>query len=142
MKYLLIQFIKFGFVGVLCFLIDFGLYTICNYIGIPYLISGIIGFSVSVIINYSLSMRYVFSGREDFAKHKEFLIFMFLSIIGLGINELLLYLCVDQCYLRSSWVRGLMSQRVAEMISKIFATAIVTVYNFVTRKALLEQKSG
>ena len=140
MKQLLEQFVKFGFVGGFCFLIDFSLFTVFNWIGVPYLISGIIGFSVSVIINYILSMRYVFNGRDDLAKHKEFLVFVLLSLIGLGINELLLYLCVDQIYVRSSWAHGLMNQRVAEMISKIFATAVVTVYNFVTRKVLLEQK--
>lgn len=140
MKQLLTQFIKFGFVGVLCFLIDFGLYTACNYIGVPYLISGTVGFTVSVIVNYILSMRYVFEGREDLSKHKEFVIFVVLSVIGLGINELLLYLCVDQFYLKSNWAQGLANQRVAEMISKIFATAVVMVYNFVTRKILLERR--
>lgn len=140
MKQLLTQFIKFGFVGALCFLIDFGLYTVCNYIGVPYLVSGTIGFTVSVIVNYILSMRYVFEGREDLSKHKEFVIFVVLSVIGLGINELLLYLCVDQFYLKSNWAQGLANQRIAEMISKFFVTAVVMVYNFVTRKLLLEKK--
>lgn len=139
MKQLLIQLIKFGFVGGLCFLIDFGLYTACNYVGVPYLISGIIGFSVSVIINYVLSMRYVFKGRDNLSKHKEFFIFIVLSVIGLGLNELLLYLCVDHFYLKSNWAHGLMNQRVAETISKLLATVLVMIYNFVTRKVLLEE---
>ena len=56
MTKLIQQFLKFGVVGVICFFIDTGLYTICNFIGIPYLISGVIGFSVSVVVNYLLSM--------------------------------------------------------------------------------------
>ncbi len=48
------QFLKFGVVGAICFFIDFGLYTFCNFIGCPYLISGVIGFVVSVVVNYLL----------------------------------------------------------------------------------------
>ena len=140
MKTLFIQFIKFGFVGGLCFFIDFGLYTLCNYLGIPYLISGIIGFSVSVIVNYILSMRFVFEGRDNISKQREFITFVVLSIIGLGLNELLLYLCVDQLYAKSTWLSGIAGQRVAEMAAKIIATIVVMIYNFVTRKLLLEKK--
>ena len=140
MKHLFYQFVKFSLVGALCFLIDFVLYTSCNYIGIPYLISGIIGFTVSVIINYALSMRYVFKGRNDFSKQREFSVFVLLSIVGLGLNELILFLCVDQLYMRSIWLTELMNQRLAETIAKIIATAFVTVFNFVTRKVFLEEK--
>lgn len=89
------QFLKFGVVGALCFVIDTGLYTICNFIGIPYLISGVIGFSVSVVVNYLLSMKYVFVRRDDLSRKKEFTIYLILSIIGLGLNELILFVCVD-----------------------------------------------
>ena len=140
MKQLLYQFIKFSFVGGLCFLIDFSLYTLCNFMGVPYLISGIIGFSVSVIVNYLLSMRYVFTGRDDISRRTEFTVFVILSVIGLGINELLLYLCIDQLYLNSSHLQGIINYHVAEMAAKIFATAFVTVYNFVTRKLFLEKR--
>ena len=88
------QFLKFGVVGALCFVIDTGLYTICNFIGIPYLISGVIGFSVSVVVNYLLSMKYVFVRRDDLSRKKEFTIYLILSIIGLGLNELILFVCV------------------------------------------------
>lgn len=139
MKQLIVQFIKFSFVGGLCFCIDFGLYALCNYIGIPYLISGMIGFTVSVIVNYILSMQFVFEGRDDLSKTREFILFVILSIIGLGLNELLLYLSVDQVYAKSEWLTGLISERIMEMIAKIIATAVVTIYNFVTRKAFLER---
>lgn len=142
MKKLFVQFIKFGFVGALCFLIDFGLYTTCNYLGIPYLVSGVIGFSVSVIVNYILSMRYVFHGRKDISTQKEFSIFIILSILGLLLNELLLYLGIDQVYFRSNWLKNIMNQRVAEIGAKIIATAVVMVFNFVTRKLFLEEKNA
>ena len=142
MRELIAQFVKFGFVGGLCFLIDFGLYTFLNYIGFPYLVSGCIGFVVSVSVNYILSMRYVFTGRDDISKQREFITFVVLSVIGLGLNELLLYLCVDQLYAKSKILSGSMGDRTAEMLAKVFATAVVMVYNFVTRKILLEEKKS
>jgi len=134
------QFLKFGVVGVICFFIDTGLYTICNFIGIPYLISGVIGFSVSVVVNYLLSMKYVFVRRDDLSRKKEFTIYLILSIIGLILNELILFVCVDVIYGNWSWLRSFMHPRAAEILAKIGATGIVMVYNFVTRKIFMERR--
>ena len=60
---------------------------------------------------------------------KEFVIFVVLSVIGLGINQLLMWFCVD--------ILGIFY-----MISKIGATAVVMVYNFVTRKCVLENNGN
>ena len=140
MTKLIQQFLKFGVVGVICFFIDTGLYTICNFIGIPYLISGVIGFSVSVVVNYLLSMKYVFVRRDDLSRKKEFIIYLILSIIGLILNELILFVCVDVIYRNWSWLRSFMHPRAAEILAKIGATGIVMVYNFVTRKIFMERR--
>ena len=52
-------------------------------------------------------------------------VFMVLSVIGLGINQLLMWIMVDKL-------------QIFYMISKIGATAVVMVYNFITRKVFLE----
>lgn len=135
------QFLKFGMVGALCFLIDTGLYTACNLIGVPYLVSGVIGFSVSVIVNYLLSMKYVFVRRDDISRKREFVIYVILSVIGLGINELILYACVDLLYKNSLLLQSWLPARAAELLAKIGATGIVMVYNFVTRKLFMEKKA-
>ena len=140
MTKLIQQFLKFGVVGVICFFIDTGLYTICNFIGIPYLISGVIGFSVSVVVNYLLSMKYVFVRRDDLSRKKEIIIYLILSIIGLILNELILFVCVDVIYGNWSWLRSFMHPRAAEILAKIGATGIVMVYNFVTRKIFMERR--
>ena len=140
MTKLIQQFLKFGVVGVICFFIDTGLYTICNFIGVPYLISGVIGFSVSVVVNYLLSMKYVFVRRDDLSRKKEFIIYLILSIIGLILNELILFVCVDVIYGNWSWLRSFMHPRAAEILAKIGATGIVMVYNFVTRKIFMERR--
>ena len=66
--------------------------------------------------------------REEVANRiKEFIIFILLSIGGLGLNQLIL------------WI-GVQFASVYYLIAKLFATIVVPVYNFVTRKLFLESK--
>lgn len=130
MKKLIAQFMKFGVVGAIAFVIDYGLMVALTEIfSINYLISATISFSASVVFNYFASMRYVFQHKEGMSRRREFIIFLVLSIIGLGINNLLMWLGT-----------GLLG--ITYLITKIFATAVVTVYNFVTRKIFLDAGSS
>ena len=120
------QFMKFGVVGVIAFVIDYGLtVALTELAGVNYLISATISFTVSVVVNYLASMRYVFTHKQGLSRRREFVIFVVLSVIGLGVNDLLMWL--------GSSVLG-----VSYLIVKIVATAIVMVYNFVTRKIFLD----
>ncbi len=138
MSHLMQQIMKFGVVGVLAFFVDFGIYTACNFIGIHYLISGFLGFVVSVIFNYVLSMKFVFVRRDDISKTREFVTFVLLSIVGMGINELILYICMGLIYPNWAWMQETFSMHLAETLAKFAATGIVMVYNFITRKMFLE----
>lgn len=127
MSKLMTQIIKFGFVGVLCFVIDYGVMVLlCEVAGVSYLISCGIAFCISVVVNYILSMRFVFEAKNE-NKSFEFVVFVVLSAIGLGLTELLMWVMVDKF-------------SVHYMLSKIVVTGIVMVYNFITRKVLLEKK--
>ena len=127
MKKLIEQIMKFGIVGVLCFVIDYGLMIFLTEVfGISYLISSGISFSVSVIVNYKLSLKFVFKTDESRNKIIEFIIFVVLSVIGLWINQVLMWICVDKLH-------------IFYMISKIGVTAVVMVYNFITRKLIIEK---
>lgn len=129
MKKLISQIIKFGFVGFLCFFIDYGIMVfLTEALKINYLISSGCSFSVSVIVNYILSIKFVFDADRDANKVKQFLVFLFFSIGGLIINQVVMWVAVD--------LLGIFY-----MISKIGATAIVMVYNFITRKLFIEKKS-
>lgn len=126
MRKLIEQIMKFGVVGVIAFIIDFGVMVFLTEVfGIDPVISATASFTISVIFNYAASMRYVFSHREGMSRTREFIIFVVLSAIGLGINDLLIWAGTD---LASFDYR----------LVKIFATAVVMVWNFVTRKIFLE----
>lgn len=133
-KKLIEQFVKFGIVGVIAFFIDFGIYTLCSQVFMwHYIIAGTLGFTISVIFNYLASMKYVFKHKEEMSRTREFIIFLILSIIGLGINNGMLWLLIDFI----QWPFTL-SKPVLELGAKIIATAVVMIWNFVTRKILLD----
>ncbi|WP_139653433.1 GtrA family protein [Raoultibacter phocaeensis] len=126
MNRLIAQIMKFGVVGAIAFVIDYGLLVFLTEVfGIEYLISATISFTVSVVFNYLASMRYVFAHKEGLSRRREFALFVILSVIGLLINNVCLWLGVD--------VFG-----IDYRISKIVVTAIVMVWNFVTRKLFLD----
>lgn len=142
MKKLLEQIIKFGIVGVICFGIDFAIFAFLNYvIGTNYIIAAFWGFTISVIVNYLLSMKYVFVRKDEMDRKKEFIVFVILSVVGLLLNEVIIYGCVDGVYKNWQWIQGMISVGLAEMGGKIIATGIVMIYNFITRKIFLEKKA-
>ena len=92
MKKLMDQILKFGAVGFFCFFIDFAIYTVLLAIidwHYDYVIATFWGFTISVIVNYLLSMKFVFVRKDDMDRKKEFVIFVVLSIIGCILNEAL-----------------------------------------------------
>lgn len=146
-KNLMAQILKFGVVGGLSFVIDFIITLIVSYIcrlfgmdvATAATVGGLFGFCISLIFNYLMSMKFVFERRDDLDRKKEFAIFAFLSLIGLGINELILYFGVIIC-------DKTVPQIVADYPSyvtagvKMVATGVVMVYNFISRKMTLEKR--
>ncbi len=127
MKKLLWQIVKFGGVGALCFLIDYGLLCLLtDYGGLHSVAASAVSFSVSVVVNYLLSACFVFDTRQSTHKVRSFVLFIVCSVIGLGLTVGIMKLGVD--------VWGLNYKLV-----KIAATGIVMVYNFVSRKLFMER---
>lgn len=149
MKKLFEQIIKFGLVGIVCTIIDFSITLVVSAVLRKFgqdvttaaMIGGFFGFTISLIVNYILSMKYVFARREDMDRKKEFIIFVVLSVIGCGINELLIKgsMFVLENYFANTILYKYPT--IATTVAKLVATAVVMVYNFVTRKIFLEKKS-
>ena len=120
------QILKFGVVGGGAFLIDYSiLYLLTEFVGIHYLISSVISFIISLIFNYILSIYWVFDVTKK-QTSKDVFIFVILSVIGLGINQVVMYVGSDLLH-------------IYYMLTKLVATFIVMVWNFVTRKIFIEK---
>lgn len=124
---LLVQIFKFVIVGGIATIIDWIIYYLFyKILNFDPLVANIFSFSVSVIYNYVASVKWVFIVNKSKTKKKMFIEFMIFSIIGFILTELLLWLFIDLINMN-------------EMISKIVATIIVMIFNFITRKIFLEK---
>ncbi len=122
-----IQFFRYIFVGGIAFLADAGALWLCEKF-MHYLIAAAIAFVFGLVVNYVLSVCFVFSADErTTSRTAEFIIYAVIGVIGLGLTELIMWLFTD--------VIGLYF-----LLSKIVAAAIVLVWNFVARKKIIYTK--
>lgn len=129
MRKLIEQVLKFGVVGFAAFAIDYGVLMLLSQVmGVDPVLSAAISFCVSLLFNYFASMRFVFKRRDDLSRSREFITFLVLSGIGLLINEVLMW----------AGVALLGNSALAVTVTKVFATAVVMVWNFLSRKRWLE----
>ncbi len=126
------QIMKFGLVGVLCFAVEYGLLIVLKELmGLPVIAANTTAFTVSAIINYILSIAFVFDTDKKANKVKQFIVFFVFAIGGCIINNLVLKggtLLLDRFWDRSY------------ILVKPFATGVVMIYNFITRKLFIEKK--
>lgn len=120
------QIVKFGFTGGISFAVDYSvLVFLTEILGLNYLVSNCLSFIISVIVNYILSMKFVFKSVNN-NKVFDFIIFIILSVVGLGLNSLIMFICTDYI-------------GIYYMISKIGTTGVVMIFNFVSRKVVYER---
>jgi putative flippase GtrA len=120
-----LQLFRYTFVGGFAFIVDFGtLFILTEYFHIYYLISAGIAFIFGLILNYYLSVRWVFSHRVFENRLIEFLLFSLIGLIGLGFNELFLWILTDILV-------------IYYLLSKIITVFIVYLWNFFARKLTL-----
>ena len=119
------EMIRFLIAGGSCFLLELAtLWSLTEFVGIDYLTSAATAFVLAVAINYEMCVRWVWSSARSGSKVAT--IFLLTSAIGLGINQLCMYSFVEFGGLHY-------------MLAKIFSTAIVTVWNFITKRLAVKQ---
>lgn len=121
----LIQLFRYTFVGGIAYCVDFGsLFFLTEFVKINYLISAAIAFLFGLITNYLLSTLWVFSKRTLADKKIEFLVFSIIGLVGLGLNEALIWFFTELAGFHY-------------LISKMFSTVVVFLWNFFARKKIL-----
>ena len=117
----MLEIARFCFVGGVSFLMDYSiLFALTEFAGVYYLYSSAISFSITVVFNYWLCVIYVFKGAGK-QSARQAIIFFGTGVVGLVLNQFCMWFFVD--------VAG-----VYYMIAKIFATAIVTIWNYITKR--------
>ncbi|MCI5737762.1 MAG: GtrA family protein [Methanobrevibacter ruminantium] len=123
-----IQLFRYIFVGGTAFVVDFFfLYFFSDICGIYYLISAVLSFIISVIVNYIMSTKWVFNQYNIENKVLEFNLFILISSVGLVFTEILLYFFTDICGFYY-------------LISKIIAAIIILFWNFLARRVMFYGK--
>lgn len=124
-----LQLFRYVFVGGTAFIVDFGfLYFFSDICGIYYLISAVLSFIISVLVNYIMSTKWVFNQDNIDNRLVEFNLFILISTIGLVFTEILLYFFTD--------IIGLYY-----LISKIISAIIVLFWNFLARRVMFYGKN-
>ena len=121
------QFFSYFCVGGTSALVEWLCFSLLEYLfNVPYLLATITAFLISTTTNWFLGRTFTFK-KSSYKKKKvkEFVLVFIVSAIGLGFNMLLMYLFVDLFLLNTNLLKT---------ISKIIATGIVFIWNFVSRK--------
>ena len=127
-----IQFFRYFFVGGGAFLIDTAVVVyLTDYLNIYYVLSVIVGFIIGIIINYILSSIWVFHRIiENISKKQhaiDLAIFCVIGLMGLFLTMVIIWLLFDVLTF-------------SILFSKIIASAIVLIWNFIGRKYLVFHK--
>ena len=120
----LAELFRFAVAGCIGFIIDYGVMVLLKAaLGGHYLLAAGVSFAVSVVVNYLICVSWVFKG-IDRPGAKSTAVFITTSVIGLGLNELFMWLFVDVFFIHY-------------MIAKIIATLLVMIWNYITKRRAL-----
>lgn len=114
----ILKFLKFGVVGFSGVFVDFATTFVCKErFKVQKYISNAIGFTVAASTNYILNRIWTFQSHNPQIA-TEYIKFLSVSMIGLAVNTFILWALVSK-YNKHFYV------------SKLFAIAVVTIWNFV-----------
>ena len=113
------KIINFGLVGVVATAIEYVLLIILKEIfKMDVLIASGIAFTISLLFNYILSIKYVFIDKKEMSKTKE--------MTGFFITALMMYTLVNMV-------------NIYYLFAKVVSTGTVMIWNFVSRHMFLER---
>ena len=88
------EFFRFCMVGGVSLALDYAiLFALTEWAGLYYLYSSAISFSVTVVFNYWLCVKYVFKGAKK-QTTRQAIIFFSTGVVGLGLNQLCMWFFV------------------------------------------------
>ena len=132
------EIIRFALTGGICFLVEFlCLVALKEGLGLDTLIATPIAFLISVIVNYLMCVRWVWPGTQGNGNAVK-AGFLVTSVMGLVLNWALMLL-FRVAFGEEQALFTVMGKNVSMyMVNKALATLLVMIWNFFTKKAVLQ----
>ncbi len=116
------QFIKFCIVGFTNVLVDFSFLNLFHLLlHLNIYLSATLSFLIAGFNSFYWNRRWTFRATDPQKAKTQFIQFLLINTIGLGINNLIMYLFIDKLFLNYN-------------LAKLIATIIVVFYNFTANK--------
>lgn len=129
----LARFIRFGIVGTIGSIVDFGFLNLLTLVfNVPFLVSSVISFSLAVVNNFILNRIWTFSGSRKEPITKQLLQFGLVSVIGLLIRTpLLAWLEKVLVPMAEKYVPNFLTPTIiAHNVSLAIAIGVVLLWNY------------
>ena len=117
----MIRLIRYFFVGGAAAVVDFVLFAgQVKVSDVPWYYAGVVSFIAATLVNYLLSIRFVFQSGVRFSKNHEIALVFLVSAVGLAINQAVLFLLIAMA-------------AVDPLAAKVGATGAVFFWNYAAR---------
>lgn len=120
-----ISFFAYFVVGGIAACVDIGGFMLLTgAFGMAWFWAALSSFVAAVVVNYFLSIRFVFQSGVRFRRHHEFTLVVIVSTIGLLFNEAVLWALIEQA-------------DVTPLPAKVTATGMVFLWNYAARQKFI-----
>ncbi|MDR2799506.1 MAG: GtrA family protein [Bifidobacteriaceae bacterium] len=136
--YHLLQFMKFGTVGAICYFVDVGISNLLVYVNGVNFLSGspltakVVSMTISTLLSWILNRNWAFKKHKTNSKRKELFWYIVLTLIGMGIA----LVCVGF----TVYIMHLTDAVSYNISANIIGTGLGTVWRFLAYKFILYRK--
>lgn len=122
--------LRFGFVGVINTLVDFGLLFTLRYLGLPSVTANFVSTSVAFILSFGLNKNVVFRAKGSDIR-REVTLFILTTLFGLWVLQTIVITVVDHVAPASS---------ISLFVGKVLATIVTICWNYVMYSRVVFKK--
>jgi putative flippase GtrA len=130
MKFVSMKFVRYFVVGGIAAVVDIGGFLwLAGPLHMYWFAAACVSFTLATLVNYVLSVRFVFDSGVRFRKHQEISLVFLISLIGLACNQIVLGVMIMQI-------------GTSRPIAKLVATGAVFFWNYGARKHFVFSRTG
>ena len=139
----IVQFIQFGFVGVLNTLVDFLVFQALNLLAGWTYLAQVVGYSCGVVNSYLWNSNWTFRDSRTHSA-REMLLFLIVNLASLGVSLGVMWLCRYALGITDGWVSGWIPAWLSgfvkgDTVAKLIATPCAIVVNFIGNRLFVFQ---